>query len=51
MKSMFQRGLRRLRYFLQTIAPYVSVLQMPGGSLMFVALIASRHRPTPKVRL
>jgi len=50
MQSILQDWLRRMRYTLQAIAPYLSLFLLPGGSLLFIALIASKHRPTTKQR-
>ncbi len=50
MQSILQDCLRRMRYALQAIAPYLSLLLLPGGSLIFIALMASKHRPTSQLR-
>ncbi len=49
MQSILQVWMRRMRYALQAIAPYLSLLLLPGGSLILIALIASKHRPTTKL--
>jgi len=51
MQSMFKDRLQSMRYALQAIAPYFSLFLLPGGSLLFIALIASRHRPSTKVHV
>jgi hypothetical protein len=49
MRSMYKDRLQRSRYALHAIATYFSLLLLPGGSLLLIALIASRHRPSTKV--
>jgi hypothetical protein len=52
MQSMYKDRLESVRYALHAIAPYFSLFLLPpgpGGSLLLIALIASRHRPSTKV--
>lgn len=51
MKTVPNSWYRVVRHALQEIAPYMSLFLMPGGSLMVLALLASRYRLPTAVRL
>lgn len=51
MRTTLKDWFRRARHTLQAIAPYLTLILLPGGSLIFVAVMASRHRQTTKVHL
>jgi len=51
MKTILNSWLRRVRRALHEIAPYMALFLMPGGSLMVLALLASRYRLPTTVRL